>query len=152
MQTVSKPQPNRRRSLASILAVLGIGLAQQACTHSAVDASTPAPLWDTEWRLESMNGHPVMAGSTATLGFYDVGQAGGNASCNRFFSTLKTENGQMQFGPIGATKMACPGEAMAQESRYLGALQKAQRYERQGDTLLIHAEGMDQPLRFTLAK
>jgi heat shock protein HslJ len=46
-----------------------------------------------------------------------------------------------------STKMACIGGASEQESRYLGALQKAQRYEVQGDTLLIHAQGMDQPLR-----
>jgi heat shock protein HslJ len=49
---------------------------------------------------------------------------------------------------MGSTKMACMGPANGQETRYLAALQKAERYEVQGRTLLIHVQGMNQPLRF----
>ncbi len=38
---------------------------------------------------------------------------------------------------------------MTQESRYLEALQNADRYVIQGSTLLIYAKGMNQPVRFT---
>ena len=153
MATPTHPLSISQRSGMLILTPLGITLGLQACTLTQAGAHPPAtePLWDTEWRLQSIEGQPVIAGSTATLGFYGVGQAGGNGSCNRFFGTLKVDGTRIQFGPIGSTKMACAGEAMAQESRYLTALQKAQRVERQGNILLIHTQGMAQPLRFVSA-
>lgn len=131
-----------------------VWLSLQACTHSAEPPTEPtAALWGSQWTLQAIGNQPVIAASKAALYFWEEGRIAGNGSCNRFFGTATmAPDRSIAFGPIGATKMACPGEAMAQESRYLGALQKAQRYERQGDTLLIHAEGMDQPLRFTLAK
>ena len=66
---------------------------------------------------------------------------------------------------VAATQMACSWDladniaraeklvavrgVSQQEMRYLGALQKAQRYEVKDGSLLIHVEGMDQPLRFS---
>jgi heat shock protein HslJ len=40
---------------------------------------------------------------------------------------------------------------MGQERSYMAALQKAQRYEQQGNILLIHTSDMAQPLRFSRA-
>ena len=150
MSQPSSTLPKRRNVLLWLLTPLALGL--QACAQPNT-AAIPAisPLWDTEWRLQALGDQPVIESSGATLGFYDVGQVGGNGSCNRFFSTITVEQDRMQFGPIGSTKMACMGPAMAQESRYLAALKKAQRYELQGDTLLIHVDGMAQPLRFVRA-
>src|SRR5690606_16313845 len=105
-------------------------------------------LWDTEWRLQALGDQPVIESLGATLEFYDIGQVGGIGSCNRFFATITVEQDRMQFGPMGNTKMACMGPAMEQEHRYLEALKKATRYELQGSTLLIHVDGMAQPLRF----
>ena len=152
MSSHTPPRPTRlnRRALLWLAAPLWLGL--QACAPAGMNATAAsppaAPLWDTEWRLLAIGDQPVIDGSKATLGFYGEGQAGGNASCNRFFGTLKLERDRMRFGAIGSTKMACVGGASAQEAKYLAALQKAERYERQGDTLLIYVQGMDQPLRF----
>ena len=150
LRPTAHPARPSRRALLWLLTPVWLGL--QACTPAAMNATaaTPAPIWNTEWRLQAIGDQPVMANSTATLGFYDTGKAGGNGSCNRFFGTVTVEGERMQFGPIGSTKMACLGGASAQESRYLDALRKAERYERQGDTLLIYVQGMAQPLRLAL--
>jgi heat shock protein HslJ len=130
--------------------LLSIATATVSATLGACAAPSPAPetLWGSEWRLQSIAGQAALPQPVATLAFPQAGQVAGNGSCNRFFGTVQTDKDRLTFGPLGATKMACIGGASEQESRYLGALQKAQRYEVQGDTLLIHAQGMDQPLRF----
>lgn len=147
MNQPSHTLPKRRNVLLWLLTPLALGL--QACAQPNT-AATPAisPLWDTEWRLQAIGDQPVIESSKATLEFYDIGQAGGIGSCNRFFSMITVEQDLIHFGVIGGTKMACMGPVMAQESRYLAALKKAQRYELQGDTLLIHVDGMAKPLRF----
>jgi hypothetical protein len=41
---------------------------------------------------------------------------------------------------------------MDQERKYLAALQKAQRFSRNGPELLIYSEGLVSPLKFTQQK
>ena len=38
---------------------------------------------------------------------------------------------------------------MDQEGRYLKALERARRYTRTSNELLVHVAGLDRPLRFT---
>lgn len=128
-------------SIAALAAAGTLG----AC---AAPAPAPEPLWGSEWQLQSVAGQAALPQPAATLVFAQAGQAAGHGSCNRFSGAVEIDGNRLTFGPLMSTKMACPGGASEQESRYLGALQKAQRYEVQGDTLLIHAQGMDQPLRF----
>ena len=45
--------------------------------------------------------------------------------------------------------MACAEAVMNQETRYLKALQDAERFAFQGPCLLIYAKGIEKPLRFT---
>jgi heat shock protein HslJ len=140
-----------RRPLLWLAAPIFLSL--QACANSAEPMPGPAtPLWGTQWVLASVGAQPVIQGSQATLLFPEAGHLAGNGSCNRFSGAVQVQNGQMAVGALVSTKMACMGGAMAQESAYMAALQKAQRYERSGDTLLIHVQGMEQPLRFTAAK
>ena len=119
------------------------------CAAGGTAPFTPVPLWGSEWRLQELGGQVAMAQPAATLAFPQPGQVAGHGSCNRFFGTVEIDRDRIRFGPIGATKMACMGGASQQEMRYLGALQKAQRYEVKDGSLLIHVEGMDQPLRFS---
>lgn len=135
---------NRLVSLATLLMVAS---ALGACAGTS-PANDPEPLWGSEWQLQDMGGQPVSPQPMATLGFPKNGQAAGNGSCNRFFGPVEIQRDHITFGPLASTKMACLGVPNQQESRYLSALQKAQRYEVQGDTLLIHVQDMDQPLRF----
>lgn len=132
---------HRWLSIAALSVVGTLG----AC---AAPTSAPPSLWGSEWQLQSIAGQAVLPQPAATLAFPQAGQVAGHGSCNRFFGSVDIERDRLKFGPLGATKMACIGGAGEQEYRYLAALQKAQRYEVQGDTLLIHTEGANQPLRF----
>jgi heat shock protein HslJ len=132
-----------------LLVSLAMAGVLSACAGAGQPASAAVPsLVGSEWRLQDLGGQPVLPQPAATLGFPQAGQVAGNGSCNRFFGTVEFKGSAMTFGPLGATRMACAGGAGDQEMRYLGALQKAQRYEIQGETLLIHTQGMDKPLRF----
>ena len=121
-----------------------ISLSLAACAGQPAAPS----LTGTEWRLEALGDSAVMERSQATLIFPEAGRVAGNGSCNRFFGSVRITQGHIDFDQMGSTKMACMGPANEQEARYLAALQKAERYELQGRTLLIHVQGMAQPLRF----
>ena len=123
---------------------LAISLSLAACAGQPAAPS----LTGTEWRLEALGDSAVMERSQATLAFPEAGRVAGNGSCNRFFGSVRIAQGHIGFDQMGSTKMACMGPANGQETRYLAALQKAERYEVQGRTLLIHVNGMAQPLRF----
>lgn len=140
-----------RRPMLWLIAPLMLGL--QACANPATPAAEPtAGLWGTQWTLVAMGAQAAMPTPQATLQFPEPGRAAGNGSCNRFSGEVTVTQDRITFGNLASTKMACMGGAMAQESAYLGALAKAQRFERRGDNLLIHVDGMAQPLRFTNAK
>ena len=140
-----------RRPTLWLAAPIWLGL--QACANSAAPSPEAAkPLWGTEWQLQAIGTQPVMAKSLASLAFPEVGRAAGHGSCNRFSGAVAVKGDHLSFGNMVSTKLACMGEAMTQERDYLGALQKATRFERQGDTLLIHAQGLEQPLRFSLLR
>ena len=115
-------------------------------------AAAPAlarELWETSWVLEDIGGTGVIDGARATLEFPERGKTAGRASCNRFFGTVAVTGPAIAFGALGATRMACAEAVMNQESRYLKALQDAERYTIDGTVLMVYSKGMDRPLRFT---
>jgi heat shock protein HslJ len=129
-----------------------IGLGLMGCANSASPASEGiAPLWGTEWQLEAIGKQAVVAQSKASLRFEQNGQVAGHGSCNRFSGAATVTGSRMSIGPLASTKMACMGPAMDQESAYLGALEKATRFEMQGKDLLIHSSEPAQTLRFRRA-
>lgn len=140
--------PRLQRFLSVITLSIAGALGACAGTRAPSQSVMPETLWGSEWRLQDIGGQAVLPQPAATLGFPQSGQVAGHGSCNRFFGPVEIERDRMKFGPLASTRMACMGGIGEQESRYLSALQKAQRYEVRGDTLLIHAQGLDQPLRF----
>lgn len=113
------------------------------------EGAAPDPLRGTSWLLEDIGGSGVIDNAQATLEFPQPGKVAGRGSCNRFFGTVDVTRESIAFGPLGSTRMACPEAVMNQEAKYLKALQDAERYALDGPFLLIHARGMDRPLRFT---
>lgn len=106
----------------------------------------------SEWQLEDLGGRGVLDRVQATLAFPEAGRVAGNGSCNRFFGTYTLMQDRISLGPMGGTRMACDEAVSDQEARYMAALQKAQRLEVQGTTMLMHVQGQDKPLRFTRTK
>ena len=137
-----------RRTLLGLATPLLLGLT--SCAMPSAPAAES--LWGTEWRLQTLNGRPVMADVPATLAFPEAGRVGGQGSCNRFFGSVSLDGDRLRFDHMGATKMACERGAMDQENRYLAALNQAQRLERQGDSLTLHLSDGKPPLRFVRVK
>lgn len=109
-------------------------------------------LGGTTWLLQDLAGAGVLDNVRATLEFTEEGKVAGAGSCNRFFGSVQTSGETIRFSQVGSTLMACNEAAMDQERKYLAALQKAQRFTRNGPELLIYSEGLVSPLKFTQQK
>ena len=78
---------------------------------SCKPAEKSASLTGTKWVLESMNGREVKLKEPTSEVFMTLedGKVIGKAGCNSFFGSYELgEGNQLDFGPMGATKMACP--------------------------------------------
>jgi heat shock protein HslJ len=84
----------------------------------------------TEWVLHNWSwNEPAPPSPEVTLAYQD-GQVVGSAGCNRYFATATPGEapGDASFGPVGATRMACPEAAMQVEDRFLQQLQATVKY------------------------
>jgi len=96
----------------------------------------------TRWQLESLNGTPVLPGSTVTLQFDADGVAGGNSGCNHYGGSYTLDGSNIEFSEIFSTLMACLDDGvMDQEAAFLGALGNAQSVSLAGDRLTITHDG-----------
>lgn len=115
----------------------------------AADATMTTPkLVGSAWRLEDLAGAGVIDRAEATLEFPEAGRVSGQATCNRFFGFFETSGESLSIARVGATKKACPPAMMDQETKYLRALEGAERFRIEGTTLLLYSKGLDRPLRF----
>jgi len=75
----------------------------------------------------------------------------GSGGCNRFNGGFKTKGNQLTINPLATTRKACEESLMTQESRFLKALQTAQRYEvnDQGLQIFYKTDQGSGVLRFT---
>jgi heat shock protein HslJ len=106
-------------------------------------------LTGSEWLLEDLGSGAVLAQSHPTLTFPEAGKVSGNGSCNRFFGTAEINGDAIKLGPLASSRMACPEGVINQETKYLEALQAAERFEWKDPYLLIYCKGFEKPLRFT---
>ncbi|GAB4369741.1 MAG: hypothetical protein Kow00121_09890 [Elainellaceae cyanobacterium] len=122
--------------------------------HSLLMAQTTS--LSGSWRLANMTESAAptpMVPSTdteLTADFAD-GRITGSGGCNRFMGGYETQGEQLSIGPLASTFMACEEAVMNQETRYLSALQGAQRYEidDQGQlTIVYQTEQESGVLRF----
>jgi heat shock protein HslJ len=113
------------------------------------EASSEAGLAGSEWLLEDLAGSGVLDRVQATLSFASAGRVSGNASCNRFTGSVEIRGDSVKFGRLATTRMSCPAAVMDQESKYIQALEAAERVELMGSFLLMHCKGYGKPLRFT---
>jgi heat shock protein HslJ len=114
-----------------------------------VKSAAAFSLTGSEWLLEDLAGAGVIDNVQATLAFPEAAKVSGKGSCNRFFGPAEIAGNAIKLGPLGATRMACPEAVMNQETKYLKALQAADRFEWKNPYLLLHSKGVEKPLRFT---
>jgi putative lipoprotein len=125
-----------------------LGGVATGAVHAGGGAAAPPGLAGTLWRVQDLGGESVPADAGGTLDFAEAGRIGGRAFCNRFSGQAQISGSSIRVGPLAVTKMACGQSANERESRFLRALQSAERYELDGPTLAIYFAGSERPLRF----
>ena len=99
------------------------------------------PLVNTYWKLVEVAGNPVETPEGQREAHMvlaiEESRVQGNAGCNRFFGGYEVEEDKVSFGQMGATMMACP-EGMDTEQAFLAALEIADRYEIEGQTMALY--------------
>lgn len=131
--------------------VLEISSVKEAKVSTQAAAAQPSSfsLSNSEWLLEDLNGSSVLDNVQATLTFPETGKVAGNGSCNRFFGPAEMNGDIVKLGPLASSRMACPEAVMNQETKYLEALQAAERFDWKDPYLLIYCKGLEKALRFT---
>jgi heat shock protein HslJ len=136
---------------------------QQGTTEEAI--TVPSPGIETEvgavgtlvelfgtWTLVAVDGAPITAvGKKPTLEVSEDGSVTGVGGVNRFNTNVELVDGRLSFGPVAATKMAGPPEAMDLENTYLARLGAVSSYEVGDDTLRLWA-GDNEALTFVRAE
>ncbi len=115
----------------------------------AAAGAAPPDLVGTEWLLEDLGAGSVLEGVQSTIAFPEPGRVAGSGGCNRYMGAATITGDRVEIGPLAGTKMACPPAVMEQERRFLDALAKVERLERDGPVLSLHGAGLERPLRFT---
>lgn len=113
--------------------------------NSVMASATPLQLAQAasltgNWRLANMTEADLptpMLPSTDLTADFAGGRVSGTGGCNRFNGSYQAKSNQLSIGPLASTFKACEESLMSQESRYLKALQGAQRYEMKAQGLQI---------------
>lgn len=150
--------------LTGCAVTLAVGFAGVAATNPAVAQPTPnkTPLLMAQssaiagsWRLVSMGETtaPTVPPQTTELTTnFEGDRISGSGGCNRFTGSYQTESNTLSIGALASTRKACEESVMNQESKYLTALQAAQRYEvnNQGELNIFYQTAQESGvLRFT---
>jgi heat shock protein HslJ len=81
----------------------------------------PTELAGTNWTFVSIGGVPVAADRPTALVF-EADRLSGSAGCNRFSGGYSVADRTLTAEPLMATKMACPGAGMTQESAFFALI------------------------------
>lgn len=102
----------------------------------------PESLDGTSWTLIMLDQMPALDGITTDLRFAD-GKISGSGACNRISGRYSTKGGDIIFGALVATRMACPEKQMAQEAKLMSLLngKVTTRYTAEGDLILTNESG-----------
>lgn len=127
----------KKRSLfVAMLLMMGV-IVLAACSS----AKPVASLAGTDWKLVSYgpvdSQTPAAEGTDTSLKFGTDGQVSGSLGCNSFGGEYTQKDGQITFGPLVSTMMACPEPQMSQESASFAVLSGSVDFTLNGDTLTI---------------
>ena len=137
---------NMQKILIVLTGIVGLILA--ACTPiSPVNGTPPAasnaPIHNTGWILESLNGQPALTDTQITLNF-ENGTLSGSDGCNQYGGPYTADGEKITVSQeIATTLMACAEPIMQQSSAYFSALAQAATYTMAGQQLtLLDANGL----------
>lgn len=116
-----------------------------SASQSPSESSAALQLAKTHWHFVQIDGKPVPPGVNATLGFGADGHVWGYAGCNSYGASWQsTGNGDLHFGAVLSTRMAClqPAGAMQTERGVFDVMDNTARARMDGgDLVLMDANG-----------
>lgn len=121
------------RFIAAVLILSSLGGLLAACAPGR----NGDPRIGTVWTLVSLDGAPLVPGTTITAEFRPGGKIGGTSGCNSYNASYDLRGSSITIGPVMGTLMACPEPIMSQEQAYVGLLQRAARFAIEGDSLVL---------------
>jgi heat shock protein HslJ len=83
-----------------------------------------------QWRLADFDVGERLPAEPEILLEVHGDRVAGNSGCNRYTGSLATGTapGEIRFGPLAGTRMACPGASMALEQRFLETMSSVSRF------------------------
>jgi len=130
-----------------ITAVVGSVVCIAMLLGSCMNKAAPPPGAQTagiegiQWYLTAVGGSPVspMADDEQPHMLLDPAQkkATGFAGCNHFFGGYELDGSSLIFGPMGATRMACPDFETGLEASVFKALENTRIWEKTDGELLL---------------
>ena len=123
----------RKLLFVGILATLALGGASQAADGGIVGS----------WRFESIGGAQDFDSAKTSLEVTPEDNISMTIGCNRMTSIPAIEGDNIDFGPVAATRMACPDPLGALEQRLQEALAAASNFTIEGDTLQLRDDSGD---------
>ncbi|MDI4664330.1 META domain-containing protein [Xanthobacter autotrophicus] len=79
-----------------------------------------------EWLAEDIGGGGVLDRVQSTLVLGADGAVSGTGGCNRYSGKAKLAGASLRFGALSASRMACTPAVIAQEQKFLLALERTQ--------------------------
>lgn len=122
----------RHSPVVPLVAAAAIAL---ACSPGADTAN--GGLVNTSWTAVAIDGAPTLVGAKPTLTFAQDGTVSGNAGCNQYSASFRTDGATIAIGQVRSTLMGCDGDRNAQEAAFLGGLQGATSWQQADDGNLI---------------
>ncbi len=105
-----------------------------------------AGLVGTTWIAEDIRGGGVIDNLPSTLTFESFEQVTGSGGCNRYAGPVRIDGRSIAFGPLAATRMACPPAIDDQETKFFAALEDARRFALDSRGLLFLYASEDTPI------
>jgi len=123
------------------LLLLGLLLVSCMTRESAGTGPDAVGMEGIQWYLVEVAGSAVsqMAGDKQPYILLDAAQkrASGFSGCNNFFSSYERDGESLKFGPVGATRMACPDLEMGLETEVSKALDQTRAWKIKDGELLF---------------
>lgn len=91
----------------------------------------------SEWRPAQIGDNAAPESGDIFVRFEEGGRLSGHGGCNRFFGSYEITGDRIVIGPLGATRMACPGPVMDLEMMFLNALETARGFARDRTRLVL---------------
>ena len=141
---------SRWRGLVVVVMVVGLAGCWSGESSSPSSPSVASSPVGPTWTLTSLDGQPVVAGTTITAEFTSESRVAGSSGCNRYTGRAQADSGRLSVGPLASTLMACERDGvMAQEARYLTLLQAATRYTIAGGELRLGSSATETALVYS---